>query len=291
MVARADGDALAGRGSCRCRADGRPPSRTTGRSPSQTPCRSIGIPGTALSASVRIRQQLVLVGLRSRRCRCRSGSRSPRRARPTPAMFGVPASNLFGSDVVGRPLERHRADHVAAALIRRHLLEERRACRTARRCRSGRTSCGRRTRRSRSRAPARRPACAAPACAPSTSTGTPRACAISMISATGLIVPSAFDTWTTATSLVRSVEQPLELVEPQLARVGDRDDPQLRAFSSQSSCHGTMFEWCSISVTSISSPAPRFARPNVCATRLMASVVPRTKTISRASGALRNAAP
>ena len=48
-------------------------------------------------------------------------------ARPTaPAMFGVPASNLCGSDVVERPLERHRADHVAAALIRRHRVEQRR---------------------------------------------------------------------------------------------------------------------------------------------------------------------
>ena len=42
-----------------------------------------------------------------------------------------------------------------------------------------------------------------------------------------------------------------------------------------------MFEWCSISVMSTSSPLPTFARPNVCATRLIASVVPRTKMISR----------
>ena len=39
-------------------------------------------------------------------------------------MFGVPASNLYGSGVVGRLLERDRLDHVAAALIRRHRLEQ-----------------------------------------------------------------------------------------------------------------------------------------------------------------------
>ncbi len=45
-------------------------------------------------------------------------------------------------------------------------------------------------------------------------------------------------------------------------------------------CHGTMLLWCSIVVRTISSPAFTFARPHVWATRLIASVVPRVKTIS-----------
>ena len=40
-------------------------------------------------------------------------------------MSGVPASNLYGSVVVGGLLEGDRADHVAAALIRRHRFEQR----------------------------------------------------------------------------------------------------------------------------------------------------------------------
>ena len=46
-------------------------------------------------------------------------------------------------------------------------------------------------------------------------------------------------------------------------------------------CHGTRFEWCSISVSTIASPAFRFARAHAYATRLMASVLLRVKTISR----------
>ena len=48
-----------------------------------------------------------------------------------------------------------------------------------------------------------------------------------------------------------------------------------------------MLAWCSSLVITISSPSPTLRRPQACATRLMASVVPRTKTISLAEGALR----
>ena len=41
-----------------------------------------------------------------------------------PLMSAVPASNLLGQVGVGRPLERDGADHVAAALVGRHLLEQ-----------------------------------------------------------------------------------------------------------------------------------------------------------------------
>ena len=53
---------------------------------------------------------------------------------------------------------------------------------------------------------------------PSTSTGMPRACASRMISFIGTTVPSTFDMCVMATSLVRGVKQPLELVEQQFAR-------------------------------------------------------------------------
>ena len=46
------------------------------------------------------------------------------------------------------------------------------------------------------------------------------------------------------------------------------------------SCHGTMFEWCSITEITISSPACRLASPQDCATRLIDSVVLRVKTTS-----------
>ena len=55
--------------------------------------------------------------------------------------------------------------------------------------------------------------------------------------------------------------------------------------SSRSICHGTMFEWCSISEITTSSPASRNARAQACATRLIDSVVLRVKTISDADGA------
>jgi hypothetical protein len=43
------------------------------------------------------------------------------------------------------------------------------------------------------------------ACAPSSSTVAPQRWAIAIISRAGVIVPSAFDTWVNATSLVRDV--------------------------------------------------------------------------------------
>ena len=49
-----------------------------------------------------------------------------------------------------------------------------------------------------------------------------------------------------------------------------------------------MFEWCSIQVTSTSSPGRSLERPQLCATRLMPSVQPLVKTISCVSAALMN---
>ncbi len=56
------------------------------------------------------------------------------------------------------------------------------------------------------------------------------------------------------------------------------------------SCQGTMLEWCSISVITISSPGRRNLRPQAAATRLIASVVLRVNTISEGWRALIKAA-
>ena len=58
---------------------------------------------------------------------------------------------------------------------------------------------------------------------------------------------------------------------------------------SRRKCQGTMLAWCSISESTISSPAPS-ERPNVDATRLIASVPPLVNTIWFGEGALMNRA-
>ena len=55
-------------------------------------------------------------------------------------------------------------------------------------------------------------------------------------------------------------------------------------------CHGTMFEWCSISEIRISSPSRRWVRPQPCAIRFIDSVTPRVNTTHSACGAPRNRA-
>ena len=76
-----------------------------------------------------------------------------------------------------------------------------------------------------------------------------------MISPTGLIVPSTFETAVTATSCVRSVSSSSSASRSSCAVVGDRHDTARTApVRSASCCQGTMLEWCSISVSRISSP-------------------------------------
>ena len=53
-------------------------------------------------------------------------------------------------------------------------------------------------------------------------------------------------------------------------------------------CHGTKFEWCSSSVTTTTSPGPRFDSPHAYATRLRLSVALRVKMISRGVRAFTN---
>ena len=82
-----------------------------------------------------------------------------------------------------------------------------------------------------------------------------------MISLTGLIVPSEFETWVTATILRPRGEQLRVLVEEELPAIVHRNHAQLAPCASQAICQGTMFEWCSIAEITTSSPADRCVRP------------------------------
>ena len=155
---------------------------------------------------------------------------------------------------------------------------------TARRCPSGRTSCGPRTRRSRRRAPGRRPARAARPAPRRSGRPRRRPAPPSTIGPRSLTVPSAFDVCVTATTFVR-----VEITSPRRWR---SRSPESRAGITRSVapdrshaiCHGTMLAWCSSAETTTSSPA-RSRLANPCATRLMASVVPRVNTTSWACAA------
>jgi len=121
--------------------------------------------------------------------------------------------------------------------------------------------------------------------APSTSTLAPARWARSTISFTGVMVPRALETWVMATSLVFS----LSSFWTSSRRIWPSSSTGMTRifapFSAASCCQGTMLAWCSRMETTISSPAPMFWRPQLWATRLMASVAPRTKMISLAEGA------
>ena len=101
------------------------------------------------------------------------------------------------------------------------------------------------------------------------------------ISAIGFSVPSTLETWATATSFGPRSSSFAK------ASMSSRPSPVIGAQSisapaaSASCCHGTTFEWCSISVSRMRSPAPTLATPQVRATRLIASVALRTKITSR----------
>ena len=131
----------------------------------------------------------------------------------------------------------------------------------------------------------------ATACAPSMSTLAPTRCAISMTSLTGTIVPSTFETWATATSRVLSLRRSRVGVEEELAVVIDGDDLQLRP-----GLGGELLPGHDVGVVlevrdhDLVAGADVLRRPQLCATRLIASVVPRVKTTFSADGAPRKSA-
>ena len=102
------------------------------------------------------------------------------------------------------------------------------------------------------------------------------------------------DTQTSDTTLVRSLISSSMFdrsSRPSSVRPNQRSVAPVRSVSS---CHGTMLEWCSISVMTTSSPSPTASSPraqaSVLATRLSASDEFFVKMTSSRDGALMNAA-
>ncbi len=135
-------------------------------------------------------------------------------------------------------------------------------------------------------------------CEQSSSSSAPTWRTRSVIRAVALTVPRMFDMCTSETIFVRSLTRSSRSdssSRPSSVTLNQRSVAPVR---SQSSCHGTMLEWCSISEITISSPGPSRSRGSpvgeafekAYATRLIASVEFLVKTISSALGALMNAA-
>ena len=127
------------------------------------------------------------------------------------------------------------------------------------------------------------------ACAPSSSTGAPCACASATMSLTGLTVPSALLMCTMDTSAVcgPSIASYSSISSSPSSLIGTTRSRAPR--SSHRICHGTTFEWCSMLEMMTSLPSATRCEPSECATRLIPSVVPRVNTISASSAALMNA--
>ncbi len=120
----------------------------------------------------------------------------------------------------------------------------------------------RRRRRSRSRAPARRPRRCETACAPSTRTLAPWRWAISTISRTGQDRAERVGDVGERDQPRARPEEPLVLLEDASARCRRPARPAAgRPSRRQSSCQGTMLAWCSSQVRTISSPSPTWRRP------------------------------
>ena len=107
------------------------------------------------------------------------------------------------------------------------------------------------------------------------------------------MVPSMLETQVNDTTLVRSVISSSTFDRSSWPSSVMPNQRSVAPVRSQSSCHGTMLEWCSISVITISSPGPTWRSPGqakVCAARLRASEAFLVKITSSRSGAPRNAA-
>ncbi|MCY1550470.1 hypothetical protein D9M68_867270 [compost metagenome] len=101
-------------------------------------------------------------------------------------------------------------------------------------------------------------------------------------------MPSAFETCVTATIFVRSFSSLRYSSSSTWPESSTGITRSFAPLAAASCCHGTMLAWCSRFDTMISSPSPTCWPPQLLATRLMASVVPRTKITSSTSGALMN---
>mmetsp|Transcript_8519 Transcript_8519/g.30724 ORF Transcript_8519/g.30724 Transcript_8519/m.30724 type:complete len:208 (+) Transcript_8519:570-1193(+) len=106
--------------------------------------------------------------------------------------------------------------------------------------------------------------------------------AAATISSTGLTLPRTLLTCPNDTSLVLGV---MRFRRPSKSRdcVLGSSPANLTSnlFRWLSICHGTMLLWCSATVSTTSSPSPRLSRPQVYATKLMASLAFLVNTTSR----------
>src|SRR3954452_3368110 len=122
-------------------------------------------------------------------------------------------------------------------------------------------------------------------------TSAPTSCARATMRETLLIVPRMFDMCTTDTSLVRSFTRSCRFDSSSRPSSVTPNQRSVAPVRSQSSCHGTRLEWCSISDTTISSPGPSDRNgPDVYATRLIASDEFLVKTTSSGDDAPMNEA-
>ena len=100
-------------------------------------------------------------------------------------------------------------------------------------------------------------------CEPSTSETAPAARTRAAISLTGLIVPSTLEMWAKAASFTRPDASSSSSWSSERRPSSETSSQRSSAPTSwQSSCHGTMFEWCSIWVISTTSPRPTCSRPH-----------------------------
>mmetsp|Transcript_64652 Transcript_64652/g.192632 ORF Transcript_64652/g.192632 Transcript_64652/m.192632 type:complete len:251 (-) Transcript_64652:621-1373(-) len=116
-------------------------------------------------------------------------------------------------------------------------------------------------------------------------TSAPARWAVAAILRTGFTQPRVFDTWAKVTSLVRGVIRDSMCSTSSSPLLATRAKANSAPVRWATNCHGTKFEWCSISVSTTRSPGPKFEMPQLPATKLMASVAPLVKTTSLADRA------
>ncbi len=124
----------------------------------------------------------------------------------------------------------------------------------------------------------------------STDTTAPALLPRRMSSATGLTVPIAFESAVKVKSLGASERSFLTFSKSSVPSGSIGTYLTTTPRSAASNCHGTMFEWCSISVDSTMSPAFKNFRPQACATRFKDSVAFRVNINVSGFGAPTNAA-
>ena len=174
---------------------------------------------------------------------------------------GVPASNFQGrllNDVFSSSTD---SDHLAAAHERRHVLEQLPRPQSAPVPLGPSILCPENAKKSQPSSCMSTARCGT-LCAPSTTTIASRSWAQSQISRTGIHRPERVGLVHDRDDLDAADLLDLrELVEVEAAVVGQADVAQRAPVRFASSCHGTMLEWCSISLRTITSPGPQCALP------------------------------